>query len=385
MTIEQRRKSTVNQPSCLTGMLLAPFALLALPVCYDFLALFGPLSGFDGSLTFFLVAALALLDDVVYLGYRNASGRNFLDDIFIWASFLVLAASQLDLVVFLTTEVAAEPFLSVRIDTVKLVAAFLVVELGSLVFYNFYTHQILTFSRNHLLNRDNGFLKSSPSRQVGPKNLYMLQISQRSPSPISSVTTATDMTSTVASHAIPYKITNDNDKKEMQQPHKYRRKNIQKCLFMQPNIAKTITQVNLFAIFGDMFKTIKNIFKARIDHVKYTWAHHKALNQLALSKGFYYPFHDMDKIILYPILGLKLTKKFHLAWSGHHYRNGDIKNKFEAALDWECARRTKPDKPLDAYDTWKKYYPDVDMEETLRWLRLYHGDESYENPYELND
>ncbi|WP_405325930.1 hypothetical protein, partial [Fibrobacter sp.] len=76
----------------------------------------------------------------------------------------------------------------------------------------------------------------------------MLQISQRTPSPINSVTTATDMTSTVASHAIPYKITNDNDRKEMQQPHKYRRKNIQKFLFMQPNIAKTITPVNLFAI-----------------------------------------------------------------------------------------------------------------------------------------
>jgi hypothetical protein len=193
------------------------------------------------------------------------------------------------------------------------------------------------------------------------------------------------MTSTVASHEMPYRITNANDRKEIQHPHKYRRKNIQKFFFMQPNIAKGITKVNLFAIFGGMFKTIKNIFKARIDHVKYTWAHYKELNKLALYKGFFFPFHDLDKIILYPILGIKLTKKIHLAWSGHHYRNGDIKNKFEAALDWECARRTKPDKPLDAYDTWKKYYPDVDMTETLQWLRLYHGDEGYENPYEVHD
>lgn len=134
-----------------------------------------------------------------------------------------------------------------------------------------------------------------------------------------------------------------------------------------------------------MLNTIKKIFKERIDCVKYTWAHHKALNRLALYKGFYFPFHDLDKIILYPLLGKKLTHKIHRAWSGHHYHNGDIKNKFEAALDWECARRTKPDKPLDAYDTWKKYYPDVDMEETLRWLRLYHGDEGYENPYEVHE
>lgn len=58
-------------------------------------------------------------------------------------------------------------------------------------------------------------------------------------------------------------------------------------------------------------------------------------------------------------------------WSRHHYRNGDIKNKIEAAFDWECARFTKPDKPLDAYDTWKKYYPDVDMKYTLKWLDFY--------------
>jgi hypothetical protein len=87
----------------------------------------------------------------------------------------------------------------------------------------------------------------------------MLQINQRSSSPISSGTTATAMTSTVASHAIPYRITTAIDRREIQHPHKYRRKNIQKFFFMQPNIAKTITKVNLFAIFGDMFKTIKNI------------------------------------------------------------------------------------------------------------------------------
>ena len=384
MTAEQRRKSTINQPSCLTRMLLAPFSLLAFPFFYEFLVLFGPLLGFDGAFPFFLGMLLSFFDDVVYFPYRDALGRNLLDDVLVRARF-TMQREKFKVIIGFAPEVAAEPFLAARIDTVKLVAAFLVVELGSLVFYNFYTHQILNLSKNHLLNRDSGFLKSSPSRQVGPRNLYMLQISQHSSSPISSGTTATAMNSTVASHAIPYRITNAIDRKEMQHPHKYRRKNIQKCLFMQPNIAKTITRVNLFAILDDMFKAIKKIFKERIDCVKYTWAHYKALNELALYKGFYFPFHDIDKIIMYPILGKKFTHKIHRAWSGHHYRNGDIKNKFEAALDWECARRTKPDKPLDAYDTWKKYYPDVDMTETLQWLRLYHGDEGYENPYELHD
>ena len=46
----------------------------------------------------------------------------------------------------------------------------------------------------------------------------------------------------------------------------------------------------------------------------------------------------------------------------------DIKNKTEAAIDWESARFTKPDKLLDAYDTWKEHYSDIDMEPTLKLL-----------------
>lgn len=48
--------------------------------------------------------------------------------------------------------------------------------------------------------------------------------------------------------------------------------------------------------------------------------------------------------------------------------------KDEAAIDWESARFTKPDKPLDAYDTWLKYYQDIPMEETLRKLGFWKGD-----------
>lgn len=48
----------------------------------------------------------------------------------------------------------------------------------------------------------------------------------------------------------------------------------------------------------------------------------------------------------------------------------DIKNKIEAAIDWESARFTKPDKPLGAYDTWKEYYSDIDMEPTLKLFRI---------------
>ena len=43
-------------------------------------------------------------------------------------------------------------------------------------------------------------------------------------------------------------------------------------------------------------------------------------------------------------------------------------------FDWECARFTKPDKPLDAYDTWKTYYPYVDMAPVLKQFGFWHND-----------
>ena len=51
----------------------------------------------------------------------------------------------------------------------------------------------------------------------------------------------------------------------------------------------------------------------------------------------------------------------------------DIENKVEAAIDWESARFTKPDKPLTAYQCWKKYYQDIDMKDTLKSLGFWEG------------
>ena len=114
------------------------------------------------------------------------------------------------------------------------------------------------------------------------------------------------------------------------------------------------------------------IIRKRIEYVKYTLDHRKALQRLAKEKGYSFPFHDLDKVFLYPFLGKHYTQILHRTWSRHHYRNGDIKDKVQAAFDWESARFTKADKPLDAFDTWKKYYADVDMAPTLKMLGLYH-------------
>lgn len=122
---------------------------------------------------------------------------------------------------------------------------------------------------------------------------------------------------------------------------------------------------------------------SRITEIKNIQKHRKEVQRIAKEKGYSFPFHDFIKMINVFIFGDKIATKIHRKFSRHHdhkyfykykapdwlagvYR--DIPNKVEAAIDWESARFTKPEKPLDAYDTWKKYYSDINMEETLKQL-----------------
>ena len=89
----------------------------------------------------------------------------------------------------------------------------------------------------------------------------------------------------------------------------------------------------------------------RIQAIKYTMAHRKALNELAGRFGYSYPLHDLDKIFLYVIFGKKITGKIHRLYSKHHEHIDDlgyyhIDDKIQAAFDWECSRFTKPNKPF---------------------------------------
>ena len=110
----------------------------------------------------------------------------------------------------------------------------------------------------------------------------------------------------------------------------------------------------------------------RFEAIKYTHSHRKVVKRIANELGYSFPFHDLDKYLWYILFGKELGHKIHRRISRHHEHDGDIKNKIEAAIDWESARFTKPDKPLDAYNTWKKFYPHIDMEETLKLLNLWH-------------
>lgn len=70
--------------------------------------------------------------------------------------------------------------------------------------------------------------------------------------------------------------------------------------------------------------------------------------------------HDLDKLFLYPLLGVGPTNRLHRLYARHHARRARTEADYaEMAVDWECARLTKPDKPLDAYDTLYRLYPEL--------------------------
>lgn len=126
-------------------------------------------------------------------------------------------------------------------------------------------------------------------------------------------------------------------------------------------------------IISGLTKIGKN-FKDSYCHIPYTFNHWRAFRNLEnhlynkkklegdeyLWKKHY--FHDWDKLIiffLFPWLGDRWVNKYHRSKRNHH---PDINKPIEdidwieAVIDWECARFTKPDKPLNARQTLNKYY-----------------------------
>ena len=120
----------------------------------------------------------------------------------------------------------------------------------------------------------------------------------------------------------------------------------------------------------------------RIAQVKYTLEHRKAFREveekLFGKVSFRSYFHDLDKVFLYPILGKKITHNFHRKHSRHHNKACTYKDYCAMVVDWECARFTKPDKPLNAYDTLYKYYPalEPDILPILKYLKIDHPTEN---------
>lgn len=105
------------------------------------------------------------------------------------------------------------------------------------------------------------------------------------------------------------------------------------------------------------------------DHITYTIKHKIAIMALSFEYLGYVSrrimLHDTEKLFLYSVIDTKAAHQIHVKNSCHHYPNllssdsaMQLHNHMEAVLDYECARYTKPDKPLNAYATIQKYYPE---------------------------
>ena len=109
--------------------------------------------------------------------------------------------------------------------------------------------------------------------------------------------------------------------------------------------------------------------KENIGAIKYTKDHRKAFRKIEKEILGYNTWrsivHALDKVILYNIWPHNKVKSFHRRTARHHVENNIKKTRndyIEMIIDWECARYTKPDKPLNAYDTLYKWYPELEKE-----------------------
>ena len=104
-------------------------------------------------------------------------------------------------------------------------------------------------------------------------------------------------------------------------------------------------------------------------YIEYTYKHRKIVIYLANK---YYKdnkelldkvkLHDLDKLFMYLFYEKEDASNIHRDLMSHH-QNKIVKDKLdymEMVLDWESARYTKPDKPLNAYDTLYRFYPGLE-------------------------
>jgi len=111
-------------------------------------------------------------------------------------------------------------------------------------------------------------------------------------------------------------------------------------------------------------------------HIPYTIRHRRVFRivEREFTGKVTHWFHDMDKLALYtfaPWLGTQRISDIHCRRTGHHPKYKDNTGKIvykenitddniaEMLIDWESARFTKPDKPLDMYGTLIRYYPEL--------------------------
>lgn len=115
------------------------------------------------------------------------------------------------------------------------------------------------------------------------------------------------------------------------------------------------------------------------EHFKYTLKHKRAFifveKQLLGKNSLRGYLHDADKLFLYLFSKPenKWVSKLHREYSRHHIKKAKSHSDFvQMVIDWECARYTKPDKPLNARETMNQIYPGMreKVEPVLKELNL---------------
>lgn len=109
------------------------------------------------------------------------------------------------------------------------------------------------------------------------------------------------------------------------------------------------------------FSVGRNIIESW-QHIPYTLKHWYYVNKISWERqNKLYPLHDIDKVIMYtfcPFLGTDKISELHQKLAKHHIRNKKDPDYKQAIIDWESARFTKPDKPLNARQTCERFYPE---------------------------
>jgi AAA+ ATPase superfamily predicted ATPase len=124
---------------------------------------------------------------------------------------------------------------------------------------------------------------------------------------------------------------------------------------------------------GDIILNIKNNKSKMFYTIKHKKAYlmvEKDLSGKNTLKGY---LHDVDKLFLYLFFSVDSVRRIHRWWSRHHtesFWSKNLKDYEQMVIDWECARYTKPDKPLTAREMMCKVYPEL-MFELVPILRKY--------------
>ena len=131
----------------------------------------------------------------------------------------------------------------------------------------------------------------------------------------------------------------------------------------------SVTTEQYRKVIGQIMDELPTNDSASLDHIKYTLAHKLAIMALSyeylghVSKRLL--LHDTEKLVLYTMMNTRKAHDLHRMNSVHHHEvfsadtaAASMDSYTEAVLDYECARYTKPDKPLNAYATIKRYYAD---------------------------